>query len=298
MLPSTAPDLITLDLFDSVAELGSLGQAATRHRMSQPAVSMRMSQLEQRLGLELLQRDPSGTRPTPAGKRVLALSRMVLAELRSMLGEVEALRAEQSEHLRAAASLTLAGHLVPGWIEVLHRELPDVSLTLEVTNSAAVLSRLSEGLIDIGFVEGCEPDIPGLESTTLSGDRLLVVVGPDHPWARRRTPVNGEELIGTELLIREPGSGTREVLESALAEWGEVDTRLELGSITAIIAAARSGGVPAVLSALAVAEDIKAGRLIQVETSGIDLTRSFRAVWPQDRPMAPLGRRLLEVASS
>lgn len=298
MLPANTPDLIALDLLDSVAELGSLGQAASRHRMSQPAVSMRMSQLEQRFGLELLRRDPSGTRLTPTGKRVLALSRGVLNELRSMLAEVEALSAEQSEHLRAAASLTLAGHLVPGWIEVLHRELPDVSLTLEVTNSAAVLSRVSEGRVDIGFVEGCEPDGPGLESTTLSGDELLVVVGPDHAWARRPTPVSGQELVGTELLIREQGSGTREVLESALAEWGEIDTRLELGSITAIIAAARSGGVPAVLSALAVVEDIEAGRLVQVETIGVDLTRTFRAVWPGDRPIAPLARRLLDVASS
>lgn len=80
MLPSSTPDLIALDLLDSIAEPGSLGQAASRHRMSQPAVSMRMSQLERRLGVVLLRRSPAGTRLTSAGERVAALGRRVLSE--------------------------------------------------------------------------------------------------------------------------------------------------------------------------------------------------------------------------
>ena len=79
MLPPSTPDLIALDLLDSIAELGSLGQAASRHRMSQPTVSMRMTQLERRLGVSLLERTPAGTRLTPAGARVAALSRRVLS---------------------------------------------------------------------------------------------------------------------------------------------------------------------------------------------------------------------------
>src|SRR5579875_3898896 len=74
VLPPLAPDLIELDLLDSVAELGSLGRVAARHGMSQPAVSMRMSQLERRLGVRLLQRDTSGTRLTPAAGRGVALA--------------------------------------------------------------------------------------------------------------------------------------------------------------------------------------------------------------------------------
>ena len=73
MLPPSTPDLTALDLLDSIAELGSLGQAAGRHGMSQPAVSMRMSQLERRLGIGLLQRSPAGTSLTPAGERVAIL---------------------------------------------------------------------------------------------------------------------------------------------------------------------------------------------------------------------------------
>jgi molybdate transport repressor ModE-like protein len=111
MLPPATPGLTALDLLDSVAELGSLGQAAARHGMSQPAVSMRMRQLEKLLGLRLLQRTPAGTRLTPAGtrltpagERVAALSRRVLAEAGALMTGVALLVAEETSHLRVAAS--------------------------------------------------------------------------------------------------------------------------------------------------------------------------------------------------
>lgn len=298
MLPPSTPDLIALDLLDSIAELGSLGQAAARHRMSQPAVSMRMSQLERRLGVTLLERTPAGTRLTAAGERVVALSRRVLAEARAMMAGIEALVAAESSHLRVAASLTVAEHLLPGWLAALHRESPDVVLSVEVTNSAKVLARVREGMADVGFVEGHEQELPGLSSVPVRSDRLVLVVSPDHPWAGRRSPVTGAELAATELIVREAGSGTREILADGLAPWGRIRSRLELGSSAAILAAARRGEGPAVLSALAVAADVDAGRLVAVETEGIGLTRVLRAVWPEDRPVAPLAGRLLNVAVS
>src|SRR5262245_62014834 len=117
--------------------------------MSQPAVSMRMSQLERRLGLTLLTRTPAGTQLTPAGERVVALSRRGLAETRTMMTGIEALVAAESSHLRVAASLTVAEYLLPGWLAALHRESPDVVLSVEVTNSARVLSRVRDGMADV-----------------------------------------------------------------------------------------------------------------------------------------------------
>ncbi|HXZ73046.1 MAG TPA: LysR family transcriptional regulator [Streptosporangiaceae bacterium] len=296
MLPPSTPDLTALDLLDSIAELGSLGQAANRHRMSQPAVSMRMSQLERRLGVGLLQRTPSGTRLTTAGERVVTLSRRVLSEARAMMAGIDALVAEESSHLRVAASLTVAEHLLPGWLVALHRESPDVIFVVEVTNSARVLVRVRDGLADVGFVEGHERRLPGMRTVVLRSDRLVVVVDPAHPWARRASPVSGSDLAGTELIVREAGSGTREILEDGLRPWGGIRSRLELGSTSAILEAARRGEGPAVLSALAVAEDLDAGRLLTIETEGIDLTRALRAVWLKDRPLVPLAERLLNVA--
>jgi DNA-binding transcriptional LysR family regulator len=298
MLPPSTPDLIALDLLDSVAELGSLGQAAGRHRMSQPAVSMRMSQLERRLGLTLLQRGPAGARLTPAGERVVALSRRVLNETKELMAGVEALVAERSSQLRVAASLTVAEYLLPGWLAALHGESPDAILAVEVTNSAHVEVRVAEHHADVGFVEGHHATREGMSAVTVRTDRLVVVVDPGHPWAHARAAVTAAELAGAELVVRERGSGTREVLEDTLAAFGGLRSRLELGSTAAILAAARRGEGPAVLSALAVADDLDAGRLVAVPTEGVSLTRSLRAVWPTDRPLPPLARRLLSIATA
>jgi DNA-binding transcriptional LysR family regulator len=298
MLPPSTPDLIALDLLDSVAELGSLGQAAGRHRMSQPAVSMRMSQLERRLGLTLLQRGPAGARLTPAGERVVALSRRVLNETKELMAGVEALVAERSSQLRVVASLTVAEYLLPGWLAALHGESPDAILAVEVTNSAHVEVRVAEHHADVGFVEGHHATREGMSAVTVRTDRLVVVVDPGHPWAHARAAVTAAELAGAELVVRERGSGTREVLEDTLAAFGGLRSRLELGSTAAILAAARRGEGPAVLSALAVADDLDAGRLVAVPTEGVSLTRSLRAVWPTDRPLPPLARRLLSIATA
>jgi DNA-binding transcriptional LysR family regulator len=298
VLPPSTPDLIELDLLDSIAELGSLGRAASRHRMSQPAVSMRMSQLERRLGVTLLQRSPAGARLTPAGERVVALSRRVLSETRELMAGVEALVAEESSHLRVAASLTVAEYLLPGWLAALHRKSPDAILAVEVTNSAQVMVRVAEQHADVGFVEGHQPRLGAMKTVVVRTDHLVLVVDPAHPWAHRQSPVTGPELAAAELIVREPGSGTRQVLEDTLGAFGGLRSHLELGSTAAILAAARRGEGPAVLSALAVADDLDTGRLVAVPTGGIKLTRSLRAVWPTDRPLPPLARDLLSIASS
>jgi DNA-binding transcriptional LysR family regulator len=298
VLPPSTPDLIALDLLDSIAELGSLGRAASRHRMSQPAVSMRMSQLERRLGLTLLQRSPAGARLTPAGERVVALSRRVLSGTRELMAGVEALVAEESSHLRVAASLTVAEYLLPGWCTALHRETPDAILAVEVTNSAKVVARVRDRHADVGFVEGHQARLKDMKTVVVSTDHLVVVVGPSHPWAHRPSPVNGPELAAAQLIVREAGSGTRQVLEDTLGAFGGLHSHLELGSTAAILAAARRGEGPAVLSALAVADDIDTGRLVAVPTEGVKLTRSLRAVWPADRPLPPLARHLLHIATS
>lgn len=298
MLPSSTPDLIALDLLDSIAELGSLGRAAARHGISQPAVSQRMILLERSLGITLLRRSPAGTTLTPAGERIAALAHRVLGEAHALVAGATALIAEEDSHLRVAASLTIAEYLLPGWLGALHQESPGVILTVAVTNSSQVLVRVRDGSADVGFVEGDLPRLGGMSTVTVRSDHLVVVVDPAHPWARRTGAILGTDLAAADLVVREPGSGTRQVLDHALSSWGGAHSWLELGSTASILAAARRGDGPAVLSALAVAEDVEAGRLVPVRTEGIELSRALRAVWPADRPLAPLAQRLLNLASS
>lgn len=296
MRPGAQVDLVELELLVDVAETGSLGRAAARHGLSQPAVSMRMNTLERTLGLRLLRRDPSGTRLTVAGEDVLAAARGVLAAVDRLAGVADRLRAESAGRLRVAASFTVAEHLLPAWIDALRAGEPDLAVTLEVTNSSHVLDAVDRRRVDVGFVEGPEASLPGLGSEVVATDELVVVVDPTDHWARRRRPLTAEDLSNRELVVRERGSGTREVLEAALAPWGGVRSRLELGSSAAILAAARRREGPAVLSRLAAASDLAAGLLCAPGTAGVDLTRSIRAIWNADDEPAPLVRRLLEEA--
>jgi DNA-binding transcriptional LysR family regulator len=129
-------------------------------------------------------------------------------------------------------------------------------------------------------------------------DSLVLVVRPDHPWARRRRPVTTAELAATPLVTREPGSGTRRALERALA-MPQADSALELTTTSSVREAVLAGAAPAVLSTLTVADALATGRLVQVATVGIALDRTLRAVWigsPQP-PSGPV-RELVAVAES
>ena len=290
------PEISTLDLFVSVVELGSLGRVAERHHISQPAVSMKMTQLETQVGFRLLERSRGGTRPTRQGERALPLVRKLLESSEMMMAEMAAIKAEQHSHLRVAASLTIAEFLIGEWMGTLTAELPGLSMTLEVANSAEVLSLVRRGAVDLGFREGVALSVSDLNIEKVGSDRLLLVVKPGHKWSRRKAPVTPEELAQTEIIAREPGSGTREVLEEAMMPYGGIHTRRELGSPAAVLQAARSGYAPAVISELTAASSISSGTLVEIPVERLDLRRHFQVIWLADRPVSELARRLVELA--
>ncbi|MFL6051925.1 MAG: LysR substrate-binding domain-containing protein [Actinoallomurus sp.] len=296
-MTSRLPDLEALALLVAVAETGSLGQAAARLGISQPSASARMRTLERRLGVRLLVRSTSGSRLTSAGSVVTDWARAVLVQANALVEGVAALRSRQADRLRVSASLTIAEHLVPGWLVALREAAPGVHVELNVANSTHVIERLRAGEADLGFIEGRGAP-RDLHSRAVGRDRLAVVVAPGHPWARKRRPLRPVELAATPLLVREAGSGTRETFEAALAPYGgPAEPALELGATAPLRAAAVAGTAPAVVSALAVADEIAAGRLVEVP-SELRLDRVLRAVWPRGRELPETALHLLRVARS
>nr|WP_198932361.1 MULTISPECIES: LysR family transcriptional regulator [unclassified Pseudonocardia] len=288
MSPRVA-DLVPYDLLVSVATLGSMGRAAAVHGISQAAVSARVRTLEAALGLTLLERSPRGTRLTPDGALVVERARAVLDAAHALDEGVAALRTDRAARLRVAASFTVAEYLLPRWLVALRAELPGTAVTLTSHNTAEVVDDVRSGDADLGFVEG--PDLPAdLDGQVVGRDRLVLVVAPDHPWARRRA-VDAARLATTPLVAREPGSGTREFLERALGDLAP--PVLELGSTTAIKNAVAGGAGPAVISGLAVAAEVAAGTLRTVPVRGADLQRRLRAAWRRGR--APSGPALVLV---
>ncbi|MFC4948602.1 LysR family transcriptional regulator [Pseudonocardia sp. GCM10023141] len=288
------PDVESLRLLVLVGERGSLTSAAAELGISQPAASKRMNSLERRLGVLLLDRTRRGSSLTASGQLVCGWAARVLQELGVLLDGVEVLRGQHAAQLTVAASLTIAEHLLPLWLGQLRRSDPDVRVGLQVMNSTRVCEAVRAEAVVLGFIES--PHTPaGLHSRVVANDRLVLVVAPEHPWARRRRPVGAAELARTPIISREQGSGTRDTAERAVARCGEqlIDPLLELGSSAAVRSAALGGVGPALLSELVVSGDIAAHALVEVATEGIDLGRSLRAVWHVGRRPAGAAATLI-----
>ncbi|MBO2456623.1 LysR family transcriptional regulator [Actinomadura violacea] len=274
------PDLESLQLLVHVADQGSLTAAAAELGISQPSASKRLSRLERRLGLRLLDRTRRGSALTADGVLVTGWARRVLDDLTALSDGAAALHRARTAQLSVAASLTVAEYLLPAWIGELRRADPDLHIGLQVTNSARVCELARHGEVDLGFIES--PGRPsGLRSRAVAGDRLVLVAPPGHRWTRRRRPVEPSEVADTPLISREAGSGTRQAAAQALAAHGlePVPPLLELGSSTAVRNAVVAGAGPALISELVVTADLAAGTLAEIEIAGMTVERSLRAVW-------------------
>ncbi|WP_260666430.1 LysR substrate-binding domain-containing protein [Cellulosimicrobium cellulans] len=173
---------------------------------------------------------------------------------------------------------------------------PDVELV--VRNSREVTDLVLDAAVELGFVESATLR-RGLRSRTVAHDRLVVVVGPAHRWARR-SALRVDELLAGGLVVRERGSGTRETLERGLAAVGErlPDHLPYLGSTAALKTAVQHGGAVAVLSSLAVADDVARGSLVRVAVPGLELDRRLRMVWKDGAALSSGARRIAAAAAA
>lgn len=294
---TTLPELVTLRLLIRIGTTGSITEAARQEGLSQPAASKRLATLERSLAVPLTDRTTSGSRLTPAGQVVADWAGRVFVTVDQMLEAVESMRTHGSPDLRVAASMTIAEHMVPPWLSALRVSRPELHVALRVTNSQDVQRLVLEGHADIGLVETTSVD-SHLEGQVIARDRLVVVVAPSHPWAARREPLQPQDLAAAQLIVREHGSGTRETLDRWLASQGPTEPLLELGSNAAVKGAVKAGVGPAVLSVLAVQDELISEQLVEVAVQGIDLSRPLTAVWPRGHRLDEASTTLLFIASS
>lgn len=292
----TWPALLDLELLVRSDQLGSLSAAARELGFSQPEASRRLSRLETQLNLQLLVRSHTGSHLTKSGELVAEWSHQLLDQATQWQAGVAALHGRTPTRLDIAASQTIAEYLAPRWLALFRTVHTGVIPRLEVHNSARVVELVEAGATELGLVEA--PGAPsGLESVIIGHDRLVVVVDPTHPWRRRRS-VTVADLAATSLVVREPGSGTRETLEATLQGLDCAPSALELPSNAAVLSAAASGAGPAVISALAARSAIADSRLHRVPLAGHRLERDLRAVWKPGTPLGPVVSEFLALLST
>ncbi|MDT0407972.1 MULTISPECIES: LysR family transcriptional regulator [Streptomyces] len=294
-LARRVPDLGLLEVLLAVDRLGSLGRAARELGITQPAASGRVRSLERQLGVGLVARSPRGSRLTPTGLLVAGWARRVTEAAEAFDAGARALRGRRDSRLRVAASMTIGEYLLPGWLVALRAVRPDTAVSLRAGSTRMVVEGLLDGEADLGFVEGL--GVPaGTDGAVIARDRLLVLVRPGHPWTALTGGLDPALLATTPLILREEGSGTREVLDAALAPYdGPERPLLELSSTTALKSAALSGVGPAVLSELVVGEEVAAGTLVPVPVRGVGLGRVLRAVWRRGERPSGAARDLLSL---
>ena len=282
------PDLTSLELLLAIANRGSLSAAGRDIGLTQQAISARMASLEAQTGVRLLVRTTRGSQLTASGAVAAQWADRLLQVAHEVDAGLASLRESSRSRVRVSASLTVAEQLLPGWLVSLQaaarrRGEAPIEVVLTATNSDHVLDQVRAGDADLGFVEG--PRTPrGLRSRVVAHDELVLVVRPEHRWVRRGAAITARELNDAPLVTRESGSGTRDYLTAALQNSlgpgaGQTAPALELSTSAAVRAAVLAGSAPAVLSRLAVSDDIATGRLRVVPVSGLDLRRDLRAVW-------------------
>ena len=263
-----------LAAFVAAVDARTLYAAADALALTQSAVTKRIAALERRVGRPLLERSRSGVLPTAAGRALYPEARAALAALdraRRSVGDAQA-----ASTLQVAASHTVAGYLLPGWLAGFRAERGTLRIAVEVVNSPGVLDAVRGGRAELGFVEGIDA-LDGLESQLLLTDELECVVRPGHRFVRRRA-IRPAELLDEPWIAREAASGTRAVAERALRERGIVLVpALEAASTEGLKRAVLDGGF-ALLSRLAVEEELANGSLAAVPVQGLDLRRELRAV--------------------
>jgi DNA-binding transcriptional LysR family regulator len=298
------PELSSFQALLAIAQTGSLGAAARELGLTQQAVSARLTTMEAQTGVQLATRTASGTQLTSSGIVVVEWAARLFDVAHHIDTGLESLRTGRRRRIKVAASQTIAEQFMPRWLVSFQGGLAprgsrdSARVILTATNSASATEAVREGAVDLGFIES--PGRPrDLRSRVVAHDELVLVVPRDHRWARRSRSVSAGNLAETPLVTRESGSGTRDSLTAALQralgdDMQQAPAALEISSAAGVRAMVLAGAGPAVMSRLAVAEDLAIGRLRVVGVPELDMHRQLLAIWVGGRtPPAGATRDLL-----
>jgi len=272
-----AVTLRQLRTFKTVADLTSFSAAAQRLKLSQPSVSYQVKELEETLGLPLLDRLGKRVQLTEAGNVLYNYARRMLDVLDEATVVIEEMRGIQRGTLRVGASTTVGIYLLPAALGAFKKLHPGLVISLEIGTRARVQDQVLRNELDLAVVG------PALKDAELAiipflSDELAVVAPAGHPLAGRRG-LTLKDLADQPFIMREASSGSRLSLEKAARKAGaKLRVAMELGSNGAIKHAVESGLGLAVISRYATALEFSSGRLVELDVRGFPIRRDWHIV--------------------
>ena len=270
-------DTRQLAAFCAVVERKSFSQAAERLGVTQPAVSLQIRSLEQRLGRQLLDRSGRRVEPTEAGLRLYASAQRLLQAEEQLLEELES---DDDDvvigALELGASTGPGGSVVPVILCEFQERHPDVRVRLSVSDTQTVVAQVADRELELGIV-GAGRRHRGVTFEPFFRDEVVLVVPATHPFAGKTVTL--EQLRAEPLIVMQEGAGVRQVIEDELRKTGtrlrDLDVRLELGLQESVRSAVLAGHGVTFISRLAVESDLATGLLATARVRGLDPVREI-----------------------
>jgi DNA-binding transcriptional LysR family regulator len=288
-------DVRDLQVFLSVSKHLNYTRAGEELNLSQPSVSVRIRQFETQLGVKLFEQLGKKVALTDAGQLLVPYARRVMASVEDAHHAIDELQGLERGSLRIGASTTPGMYLVPQVVARFKQRYRKIDIHLRIRDTREVEESVLRNEFDFGFVGG---HLAASEVTALPWltDELLLVVPPNHQFARKKT-VNKQELEKESFILRESGSATRAVIVDQLRKSDfELDTVMEMENPESVKKAVQSGLGIAFISKFAVATELKAKSLIAVRIQGLSIHRELKIVHREDKHLGRAAVAFIEMA--
>lgn len=292
-------DLWQLHIFVSVVEKKSFSKASEAINLSQPTVSTHIKELEEHFQCRLLDRLGKVTEPTRAGeilygraKELLALRDQTESAMLDFLGQTKG-------NLTIGGSTIPAGYIIPRLMGTFKQIYPEVSISLSAGDTQQIIQAVKQGKIELGVV-GAHTNDPAIDQTKLVKDEMKLIVPPDHEWAGQKS-IHCGRLFDQPFIAREKGSGTWQSILKSMDGAGfnsrDLIPSVTMGNSVSVIQGILSHVGISILSTIAVAQELKTGRLHALSVEGLDLTRHFYLTLAKKRSQSPICQKFIEFAN-
>jgi DNA-binding transcriptional LysR family regulator len=290
-------DTRQLQAFCAVVEKRSFSHAAEKLGVTQPAVSLQVRALEQRLGQTLLDRSGRRVEPTEAGRRLYRSAQRMLALEAQLLNEVSADEGELTGTLAIGASTGPGAHLVPLLLCNFQRQHEELHIALSIWDTQTVTDRVAERDLELGVV-GALRRHRSLEFEPLVRDEIVLAVPPGHAAAGGTLTV--DDLREETMIVMQEGAGVRQVIEEELRRAGlrlrGIELKLELGLQESVKSAVAAGYGVAFISRTAIEGELAGGTLASARVEGIEPARQIYVVRARGRVPTRAAEAFLEFA--
>lgn len=288
-----AMDIRQLRYFVRVVEQASISRAAQSLHMAQPSLSQRMRELEEDVGVPLLQRHSGGVRPTEAGRMVADRARAILRLVDNMVSEAQSAGREPVGQVIVGLPTTMALHLTLPLVQIVQQRYPKIRLRVAEGMSGHIQEWVLSGRLDIAVLYTGEP-VPGLAIDDLVTEDLCLVSALDPALAGQ--PVDSADLVQYPLVLPSPDHGLRRSIE---AGWRRLDQPLnvtaEVDSLVHLKRLAMDSGLHTILPAAACRDEVEAGRLMCRRVLNPPLRRPIAMATSTNRPLSVAGQHIYAI---